>query len=315
MVYECGLRLTARFKSGGPSLGRSPGAHKQRRPVHQDQIQIFGEIGSTQFLEQGLPPCSFFFCGRLVSFAAGVARCSPGGFALAPSLRVVGVGSGVAGAAGRGQPVFGVVAEGEGPVECQITVAVVGRCHRHHGRVSVERIGRVAHRARRGRIGEPAIVGHRLADALVDARQPVENIIGEGRHIVICVGRGRGFTGQGISRACAPKHRTRPRSLRPDAPRGSSGTAARITSEIQKFRLPTDPNQFTDSRRPVPSEGRCARHQRGTGCGGRGRRDGRIVLTRTVKSCGSDAEILGVKPVKGAQATVSKSVVTEESAK
>jgi len=32
------------FKSGGPSLGRSPGAHKQRRPVHQDQIQIIGEI-------------------------------------------------------------------------------------------------------------------------------------------------------------------------------------------------------------------------------------------------------------------------------
>jgi hypothetical protein len=48
------------LKSGGPSLGRSPGAHKQRRPVNQDQIQIFGEIGSTQFLEQGLAPCSFF---------------------------------------------------------------------------------------------------------------------------------------------------------------------------------------------------------------------------------------------------------------
>src|SRR5882724_10350747 len=60
MVYECGLRLTARFKSGGPSLGRSPGAHKQRRPVNQDQIQYFGEIGSTQFLEQGLRPALFF---------------------------------------------------------------------------------------------------------------------------------------------------------------------------------------------------------------------------------------------------------------
>jgi hypothetical protein len=60
MVYQCGFRLAARLKSGGPSLGRSPGAHKQRRPVNQDQIQIFGKIGSTQFLEQGFPPCSFF---------------------------------------------------------------------------------------------------------------------------------------------------------------------------------------------------------------------------------------------------------------
>jgi hypothetical protein len=60
MVYQWRLRLAARLKSGGPSLGRSPGAHKQRQPVNQDQIQIFGEIGSTQFLEQGLPPCSFF---------------------------------------------------------------------------------------------------------------------------------------------------------------------------------------------------------------------------------------------------------------
>src|SRR5476651_1925792 len=60
MVYQCGLRLAARLKSGGPSLGRSPGAHKQRRPVNQDQIQVCGEIGSTQFLEQGFTPCSFF---------------------------------------------------------------------------------------------------------------------------------------------------------------------------------------------------------------------------------------------------------------
>jgi hypothetical protein len=60
MVYQYGLRLAVRFKSGGPSLGRSPGAHKRRRPVNQDQIQIFGEIGSTQFLEQGFRSCSFF---------------------------------------------------------------------------------------------------------------------------------------------------------------------------------------------------------------------------------------------------------------
>ncbi len=31
------------------------------------------------------------------------------------------------------------------------------------------------------------------------------------------------------------------------------------------FRFAPDPNQFTDSRRPVPREGRCARHQRGAG--------------------------------------------------
>jgi hypothetical protein len=65
MVYHFKFRLAARLKSGGPSLGRSPGAHKQRQPVNQDQIQIFGEIGSTQFLEQGFPPCSFFFGARL----------------------------------------------------------------------------------------------------------------------------------------------------------------------------------------------------------------------------------------------------------
>src|SRR5436189_4967389 len=39
--------------------------------------------------------------------------------------------------------------------------------------------------------------------------------------------------------------------------------ASRRISEIQKFRLPTEANQFTDSHRPVPKEGRCARHQRG----------------------------------------------------
>jgi hypothetical protein len=61
IVYQCWLRLVERLKSGGPSLGRSPGAHKQRRPANQNQIQIFGEIGSTQLVEQGLVPCSFFF--------------------------------------------------------------------------------------------------------------------------------------------------------------------------------------------------------------------------------------------------------------
>jgi hypothetical protein len=48
------------LKSGGPSLGRSPGAHKQRRPAKQHQIQLRGEIGSTQFLEQGFIALLFF---------------------------------------------------------------------------------------------------------------------------------------------------------------------------------------------------------------------------------------------------------------
>jgi hypothetical protein len=38
VVYHCGLQTAERFKSGGPSLGRSPGAQKQRRPVNQDKI-------------------------------------------------------------------------------------------------------------------------------------------------------------------------------------------------------------------------------------------------------------------------------------
>src|SRR5258708_18653981 len=78
MVYHFKFRLAARLKSGGPSLGRSPDAHKQRQPVNQDQIQIFGEIGSTQFLEQGespalfsfgagRKPCSFFFWSRALA--------------------------------------------------------------------------------------------------------------------------------------------------------------------------------------------------------------------------------------------------------
>ena len=37
-----------------------PDAHKQRHPINQDQIEFLGQIGSTQFLEQGYEPCSFF---------------------------------------------------------------------------------------------------------------------------------------------------------------------------------------------------------------------------------------------------------------
>jgi hemoglobin-like flavoprotein len=60
MVYECGLRLAERLKSGGPSLGRSPDAHKQRRLVNQDQTQFFEVKGSTQFLSRASCPALFF---------------------------------------------------------------------------------------------------------------------------------------------------------------------------------------------------------------------------------------------------------------
>jgi len=60
MVYQFKLRLAERFKLGGPSLGRSPDAHKQRRLDNQDQIQIFEEIRVDTIFEQGSEPCSFF---------------------------------------------------------------------------------------------------------------------------------------------------------------------------------------------------------------------------------------------------------------
>jgi hypothetical protein len=47
--------------SGG-TLARS----KQRRPAGKIKAKLRGKIGSTQFFEQGLTPCSFF---------AGLLRC------------------------------------------------------------------------------------------------------------------------------------------------------------------------------------------------------------------------------------------------
>ena len=61
MVYQFKLRLAERLKLGGPSLGRSPDAHKQRRLDNQDQIYICEEIRVDTIFEQGLAPCSFFF--------------------------------------------------------------------------------------------------------------------------------------------------------------------------------------------------------------------------------------------------------------
>ena len=65
-----------------------------------------------------------------------------------------------------------------------------------------------------------------------------------------------------------------------------------IISEIRKFRLPVDPNHFYIPHCPVPQRGVGQRHQRGAGCGGRGRCQRRRRCSRTAKSCGSDAPML-----------------------
>ena len=76
MVYQCGLRLAERLKSGGPSLGRSPDAHKQRRLVNQDQIQIFEVNRVDTIFEQGFVPCSFFVDHRLHSENRACRSCA-----------------------------------------------------------------------------------------------------------------------------------------------------------------------------------------------------------------------------------------------
>src|SRR6266480_3902102 len=59
------------------------------------------------------------------------------------------------------------------------------------------------------------------------------------------------------------------------------------------------PKSVVYPRCPVPMEGRLAnRHERGAGCGGRGSARDERGLLRTVKSCGSDAPIVGVKSAR-----------------
>jgi hypothetical protein len=58
--YDSKLRQSARTKSGGPSLGRSPARTSSVTPPIKDKIQKFGEIGSTRFSEQGCGPALFF---------------------------------------------------------------------------------------------------------------------------------------------------------------------------------------------------------------------------------------------------------------
>ena len=61
MVYQFGLRPATGRTVWWSKSREEPGAQKQRHPINQDQIEFLGKIGSTQFLEQGLVPCSFFF--------------------------------------------------------------------------------------------------------------------------------------------------------------------------------------------------------------------------------------------------------------
>src|SRR4051812_37577876 len=44
--------------------------------------------------------------------------------------------------------------------------------------------------------------------------------------------------------------------------------------------------------RVYSTEGRCARHERGVGCGGRGGAERRAALARTAKPCGPEAPTL-----------------------
>jgi hypothetical protein len=53
MVYQFGLRLAERFKLGGPSLGRSPDAHKQRRLVNKIKSNFSRKIRVDTIFERG----------------------------------------------------------------------------------------------------------------------------------------------------------------------------------------------------------------------------------------------------------------------
>src|SRR6266446_8782749 len=81
-----------------------------------------------------------------------------------------------------------------------------------------------------------------------------------------------------------------------------------ITSDFQKwcqapfakiFLFFSDPNQFTDSPRLVPTRGALRTSSTWSGMRWtRAARETNAVCLRTAKSCGSDAPILGVKPVR-----------------
>jgi hemoglobin-like flavoprotein len=60
MVYHFGLRLAERFKLGGPSLGRSPDAHKQRRLVNKIKSNFSRKTRVDTIFERGWCPALFF---------------------------------------------------------------------------------------------------------------------------------------------------------------------------------------------------------------------------------------------------------------
>ena len=71
MVYQWRLRPTARLRSGGPSLGRSPARTSSATPSIKTKSEFWGNRVDTIFragllallffcLEQGSSPCSFF---------------------------------------------------------------------------------------------------------------------------------------------------------------------------------------------------------------------------------------------------------------
>src|SRR5260370_11545876 len=76
-------------------------------------------------------------------------------------------------------------------------------------------------------------------------------------------------------------------------------------SDLQKFRLPRDPNQLTDSRRPVPKEGRWPTSSTRGGM----RWTRAVPLTNGAaaygQACRSDAPMLASSLREEAQATVS----------
>ena len=64
MVYQGRLRLGRKLAGLVVQVsGGVPDAQKERRPASQDQSNL-REKGSTQFFEQGSPPCSFFCAVR-----------------------------------------------------------------------------------------------------------------------------------------------------------------------------------------------------------------------------------------------------------
>ena len=66
MVYESGVRLAGRRKSGGPSLGRNPDAQKQRHPAKLKPNPNSRENRVDTIFGAGLAAL-LFFCGAIIA--------------------------------------------------------------------------------------------------------------------------------------------------------------------------------------------------------------------------------------------------------